>query len=98
MTSLMVTPPQPGDDSYEQFMKEESDIFSGLKRRAKLVVEGLNQVDGITCNPADGAMYAFPRIEIPQGAIDAAEAENTSPDTLYALSLLEETGICGKLF
>jgi len=94
MTSLMVVPPASGDHSYEQFMQEESAIFDGLKRRAKALVEGLNKVDGIECNPAEGAMYAFPSIKIPQGAIDAAQKQHTTPDTLYAISLLEETGIC----
>mmetsp|Transcript_9255 Transcript_9255/g.16848 ORF Transcript_9255/g.16848 Transcript_9255/m.16848 type:complete len:93 (+) Transcript_9255:159-437(+) len=39
-------------------------------------------------------MYAFPRIEIPQRAIDAARASGTTPDNMYALSLLEATGLC----
>ena len=39
-------------------------------------------------------MYAFPRLTLPQKALDAAAANNQSPDTLYSLSLLEETGIC----
>jgi len=90
----MVNPPQPGDESYELFAQEESDIFEGLKRRSKALVEGLNQVDGITCNPAEGAMYAFPRVEIPEKAIAHAEEQDMTPDTLYCMSLLEETGIC----
>ena len=39
-------------------------------------------------------MYAFPRLTLPQKALDAASANNQSADTLYSLSLLEETGIC----
>mmetsp|Transcript_41094 Transcript_41094/g.99046 ORF Transcript_41094/g.99046 Transcript_41094/m.99046 type:complete len:615 (-) Transcript_41094:138-1982(-) len=94
MTSLMVKPPKSGEDSYERFEQEESDIFEGMKNRAKALVEGLNEVDGISCNPAEGAMYAFPSIKLPPKAIEAAEKMHVSPDTLYALSLLEETGIC----
>ena len=94
MTSLMVKNPKPGDDSFERFAREEGDIFDGLKRRAKALVEGLNKVDGIKCNPAEGAMYAFPSIMIPQKAVEYAEAHDMAPDTMYALSLLDETGIC----
>jgi alanine transaminase len=94
MTSLMVKPPKRGEDSYERFEKEESENFEGMKRRAEALVKGLNKVDGIGCNPAEGAMYAFPNIEIPSKAISYAEEQNMSPDTLYALSLLDETGIC----
>ncbi len=94
MMSLMVKGPDPGGESYETFAAEEGEIFAGLKRRSKMLVEGLNTAEGITCNPADGAMYAFPRIEIPPRAIEEAEKKGVAPDTLYALSLLEETGIC----
>ena len=43
---------------------------------------------------AQGAMYAFPRIDLPPRAIAEALAEGHAPDTHYALSLLESTGIC----
>jgi alanine transaminase len=94
MTSLMLTPPKPGDASYERFAQEESDIYDGLKRKAKALVDGLNLVDGISCNSADGAMYAFPSIQLPPAAIAAAEAQDMTPDTMYALSLLDHSGIC----
>lgn len=94
MTSLMVKSPEEGGESYELFKREEQDIFSGLQFKAKMIVDGLNEIEGITCTPAEGAMYAFPRVELPQKAIDAAESGDITPDTLYALSLLEYTGIC----
>lgn len=37
-------------------------------------------------------MYAFPRIELPPKAIEAAKAEGKPPDAFYAFQLLEETG------
>lgn len=73
---------------------EKEGIFNSLKRRAKLVAEGLNDIDGFTCNEAEGAMYCFPRVEMPAGAKKAAEKEGVNVDTMYALSLLKETGIC----
>jgi len=94
MMSLMVTPPLPGEESYELFAKEENDIFESLKRRAKSLVKGLNDIDGMTCNSSDGAMYAFPKVELPPKAIEEAAKLDQTPDNLYALSLLEETGIC----
>ena len=38
--------------------------------------------------------YAFPQIRLPQKAVDEANAKGISPDTLYALELLDATGIC----
>lgn len=94
MTSLMVTPPQPCDESYAQFAAEEGAIMERLKTNALSLVKGLNEVDGIDCVRAEGAMYAFPRVAMPEKAITEAEAKEMTPDTLYAVSLLEETGIC----
>ena len=93
MMDLMVKPPQPGEESYAQFEEEESGIMESLKRRAKAVVDGLNEIDGIDCVSAEGAMYAFPKVSIPEKAAQAANKEGIAPDTFYALSLLEETGI-----
>ena len=92
MTSLMVRPPNPGDESYELYEKETKGIFEGLKERSQKLVEGLNSIPGITCVPAEGAMYAFPSIEVPPKAIEKAKELGTTPDNLYALSLLENTG------
>ena len=58
------------------------------------LVQGLNDIDGVTCTPSEGAMYAFPRVELPPKALADAAAREQTPDTMYALSLLEETGIC----
>jgi alanine transaminase len=92
--ALMVKGPDPNDESYELFQKEEQAIFEGLKRKAKAVVDGLNAIDGIDCKPAEGAMYAFPSIQVPEKVWAVAAECDKTPDTLYALSLLEETGIC----
>jgi len=94
MTSLMVRGPEPGDESYDSHEAEKASIFESLKRRAKIVEQGLDSIPGFSCQPAQGAMYCFPSVELPQGAIDAANEKEMSPDTLYAVSLLENTGIC----
>jgi len=64
-----------------------------MKRRATMLVDGLNAMDGVTCNQPQGAMYAFPSITLPPKMIEAAEAAGKQPDTFYALALLEATGI-----
>lgn len=94
MTSLMVHPPVEGDASYERFAAEEKAIFESLVRRSKSLVVGLNRIDGVDCEAAEGSMYAFPRIAIPDAAVAEAKKRDQTPDTMYAISLLEETGIC----
>lgn len=53
----------------------------------------MNSLEGVTCNKAEGAMYLFPQIHLPQKAIEAAKAAKRAPDAFYALNLLESTGI-----
>ena len=94
MTSLMCRGPAPGDESYESHEAEKRAIWESLQRRSKIVSQGLNNIPGFSCQPATGSMYCFPSIQMPEAAIQAATTAGTTPDTLYALDLLEYTGIC----
>ncbi|KAG5685020.1 hypothetical protein PVAND_014223 [Polypedilum vanderplanki] len=75
-------------------MKEKEKCFQSLKERALLVVSTFNSIEGLSCNPAQGAMYCFVSIDLPPKAIEAAKKANQTPDTFYAFQLLEQTGIC----
>lgn len=88
----MVNPPKPGDASYVQFRHEKDSLLNSLKRRARRMTDAFNALEGVTCQETDGAMYSFPRITIPPGAIAAAKAKGKEPDVMYCLELLEETG------
>ena len=94
MTSLMVRGPQPGDESYANHQREQNSIFESLKRKARFLTDGLNSIPGFSCQPAQGAMYCFPSIQMPKGALEAAKVQGLAADTLYCLSLLQHTGIC----
>lgn len=94
MTSLMCRGPPKKGPSYKSHEAEKTAIFESLKRRSKIVSEGLDSIPGFSCQTSKGAMYCFPSVELPDGAIKEAEEKGTSPDTLYAISLLESTGIC----
>ncbi|KAK6914620.1 Aminotransferase, class I/classII [Dillenia turbinata] len=93
LASLVMSPPKVGDESYESYLAEKNGILSSLARRAKTLEDALNSLKGVTCNKAEGAMYLFPRIELPQKAIKAAEAAKTAPDAFYVKRLLHATGI-----
>jgi len=94
MMDLMVNPPRPGDASYALFKEEREGQLARLKSRAQKLVSGLNSMEGVTCNAAEGAMYAFPQIRLPAKALEAAKNNGKAPDALYAMELLEATGIC----
>ncbi|KAG0369891.1 hypothetical protein BGZ54_008543 [Gamsiella multidivaricata] len=94
MVDLMVDPPKKGDPSYEQYKKEYDDIYSSLIKRAAILEETFNSLEGCTCNSADGAMYLFPQIRLPKKAIEAARAAGKEPDHFYCMAMLESTGVC----
>ncbi|KAG9472859.1 alanine aminotransferase 2 isoform X2 [Eleutherodactylus coqui] len=94
LLDVVVNPPQPGEPSYKQFMAERQAVLDNLAEKARLTEKILNQAPGIQCNPVQGAMYSFPRIEIPERAVKLAQAEGQAPDMFFCMKLLEETGIC----
>ncbi len=83
-TYAMVRPPKPGTPSHELYHKEKTAILDEMKKRAIILAEGLNKIEGVQCNVIAGAMYAFPSIQLPAGKTDFE----------YCMALLEETGIC----
>ncbi|CAG2113074.1 unnamed protein product, partial [Medioppia subpectinata] len=90
----VVKPPAIGSPSYETFIKEKEEVLESLRLRAKLTADTFNSIPGIVSNPVAGAMYAFPRIVLPEKAIKAAEERGQKADFFYAMTLLEKAGIC----
>ncbi|VDN02184.1 unnamed protein product [Thelazia callipaeda] len=90
----VVKPPKSGEPSYDLWYKEKTAVLKSLKDRARAVHAAYNSIEGIKCNPVQGAMYAFPLIEIPPKAIEQAKALNVEADFFYAKQLLENSGIC----
>lgn len=91
---VVVHPPQPGEPSYESFTAQKKHILSSLHERAKLVADTFNSMEGFTCQVVQGAMYAFPRLHLPNKAVAKAKEAGQAPDVFYAFQLLENTGIC----
>ncbi|KHN77825.1 Alanine aminotransferase 1 [Toxocara canis] len=90
----VVNPPRPGDPSYDLWLKEKTATLDSLKERARLVKEAYGSIEGIKCNPVQGAMYAFPQIMLPPKAVQKAKSLNQAADFFYAMQLLEATGVC----
>lgn len=90
---LMVNPPKPGDASHGLYRKEKDSLINSLKRRARMITDAFNSLEGVVCQETEGAMYSFPRITCPPAAIEKAKAMGKEPDVMYCLELLEETGL-----
>jgi glutamate--glyoxylate aminotransferase len=51
---LMVNPPKPGDPSYRKFTEEKSSLITSLQRRARMITDAFNALEGVTCQETDG--------------------------------------------
>ncbi|POW15496.1 hypothetical protein PSTT_02108 [Puccinia striiformis] len=91
---LQVKPPQSGDESYELFKKEVDQIAESLKSRSNILAQAFNELPGLSCNYAQGAMYLFPKLVLPSKAHQAAEKVGVPVDEFYCMELLTKTGIC----
>lgn len=92
---LLVKPPAPSSPSYAQWHAETSTTHNNLQSRSALMADRFNALEGMSCQPAEGAMYLFPKIEMPKRAEEEAEKRGKKADVMYALDLLDATGICG---
>ena len=50
-------------------------VLASLARRAEMVAGSLNSIPGLSCNTVQGAMYAFPRIMLPD-KVGSCESNN----------------------
>ncbi|KAI7901296.1 pyridoxal phosphate-dependent transferase [Cokeromyces recurvatus] len=94
LVDLMCNPPKSGDASYESYTEEIDAIYVSLKRRSKKLEECFNSLEGVSCQPAQGSMYLFPSITLPERSIEAAKKLNMAPDAYYSHAMLEATGVC----
>ena len=58
------------------WLQERSHILTSLKKKAETISKRLDKIEGIECNPVQGAMYAFPKIYLPPGAIAKAKVNH----------------------
>ncbi|EJD52022.1 transaminase [Auricularia subglabra TFB-10046 SS5] len=90
----LVRPPKEGEESYPLWKDETTAIHKALAARTKVMAERLNALPGVSCVDSPGALYLFPKLELPAAAIEAAKKAGKAPDHFYAVALLDETGIC----
>jgi aspartate/methionine/tyrosine aminotransferase len=84
LTYLMCSYPKQGEDAHEIFAAERMGILEQLATNAGVLKEAFKQMKGVECYGHVGAMYLFPRLNLPKGMSDFD----------YCMALLEKTGIC----
>lgn len=48
-------------------------MLDSLALRAKMIHGLFDKIEGIHCNPLQGAMYAFPRLDLPKSYVKKAQ-------------------------
>lgn len=91
--TAVLSPPTQGQESFPLYITERDAILGELKEKAIYTWKFLNSIEGIECQPINGALYAFPRIRFSPAAIRAAKEKNKSVELMYCLELLEATGM-----
>jgi glutamate--glyoxylate aminotransferase len=74
--SIMVNPPRPGETSHALFQEEKKALLASLAKRARLITDAFNSMEGVTCQMTEGAMYSFPRITLPPAFLELARSKN----------------------
>lgn len=93
MIDLMINPPQEGDLSFPLYKEETNAIFQSLRRRADIVSDTLNSMENVSASVLEGSLYAFPRLILPNSAIEAAREVGVPADAFYCMELLKQTGL-----
>ncbi|CBQ68350.1 probable alt1-alanine aminotransferase [Sporisorium reilianum SRZ2] len=91
---MLVKPPVAGEPSYELYKHETEGIHATLQSRSDSMAHKFAQLPGVEVEPAQGALYLFPRVTLPAKAHEAAKAKGKKVDEFYCLEMLDATGIC----
>lgn len=91
---MLVKPPTPGSPSYELYKHETEAIHATLQTRSERMASKFAELPGVEVEPAQGALYLFPRVTLPKKAHEAAQQKGKKVDEFYCLEMLDATGIC----
>ena len=63
---------QEGEPSYKLYAEEREALLASLKKRAKALYKALNELEGVTCNEPEGALYCMPRVRLSKKVIQVS--------------------------
>ena len=94
VVSTMVAPPNSNTETGRLDAEQKKDIYDSLKRRAEMASSVFNNKGlKIESQSVEGALYAFPKLLLPQKFIDEARKNSEEPDAAYCKRLVRETGL-----
>merc|ERR1712136_372542 len=83
LVNALVQPPTEGSESYPLWQSQMDSFHASFKKRSNILVSALREMEGVTCNDVEGAMYVFPQITLGPKAEAAAADIGKPADFLY---------------
>lgn len=94
LVASALTPPEAADrEAVEAWEQERGEVREGLRRRASLVSERLNAMEGVKCHSIQAGAFAYPRVIIKGYVMKKAISFATPADQIYCLELAERYGV-----
>ncbi|XP_058495168.1 alanine aminotransferase 2-like isoform X2 [Solea solea] len=90
---LMVRPPKPGEASYDTYTQEILLTKATLSENAQRAWQVLNDLPGMSCQPAMGGIYLYPSLHLPPEIIEQAKVLQVEADVLFCQMLQQEEGV-----
>ena len=67
-------------------------VMDSYQRKAVITTKMLNSLKGVSCNAVTGSMYAFPKVILPQKAIEEAKVSCWRSSSKPIVSLSNNAG------
>lgn len=86
MMDLKVRPPSLDDctkATVDKYNGEVEKLLTELKTKASILENDLRTMKNMYTNPIEGAMYGFPRVDLPKKFIEEAKSLGRAPDAHY---------------
>ena len=74
------------------FLQEKMSIMDSYQRKAGITTKMLNSLKHVSCNAVTGSLYAFPKVILPQKAIEEAKVSCWGSSSKPILSLSNNAG------
>ena len=72
-------------------------IMDSYQRKAGITTKMLNSLKHVSCNPVTGSLYAFPKVILPQEAVEEAKVRRSSSKPIDLFLLTDTAAILNLL-
>ena len=72
--------------------------MDSYQRKAGITTKMLNSLTHVSCNPVTGSLYAFPKVILPQKAVEEAKVRRSSSKPIDLFLLTDTAAILNLLY